>query len=152
MKINGKKDILKNSYTYSFNTIKSPNEIFELLLGVENWWIGIYGETITGFSKKVGDEFSFKAGDGAHYSKQRLIELNPNKKIVWLVTESHLSFLNNPDEWVNTKIGFEISQDRNKSKITFSHKGLIPKIECYDGCSGAWTKYLQNLEKKLNQE
>ncbi|MCB9248673.1 MAG: hypothetical protein H6613_09070 [Ignavibacteriales bacterium] len=54
-----KKDILKNSYTYSFNTIKSPNEIFELLLGVENWWIGIYGETITGFSKKVGDEFSF---------------------------------------------------------------------------------------------
>ncbi len=146
------KDVLPISYAYSFNSIKNPKEIFELLLDIENWWSGLYEETITGKSSRLDDEFTFKAGGGAHYSKQRLIELDTYKKIVWLVTESHLTFLNNPDEWTNTKIGFEISHDRNKSKITFSHEGLIPKIECYDVCTGAWTQYLQNLEKKLNQE
>ena len=146
------KDVLANSYTYSFNSIRNPKEIFELLLDIENWWSGLYEETITGTSKKLDDEFSFKAGEGAHFSKQKLIELVANKKIVWLVTESHLSFLDNPGEWTNTKICFEIYQEMNKSKIIFSHEGLIPKIDCYDVCTGAWTQYLQNLEKKLNQE
>jgi hypothetical protein len=97
----------------------------------------------------MGDEFSFLAGGGMHFCKQKLIELIPNKKIVWLVTESNLSFLENPKEWENTKLIFDISEKENKTKVTFTHKGLEPQIECYDGCSNAWTQYFQNLENTL---
>ena len=51
---------------------------------------GLYNETVLGKSEKVGDEFSFSAGGGAHYSNQKLVELIPNKKIQWFVTDLSL--------------------------------------------------------------
>ena len=90
-----KQKMKKDSYTNSFTSSKTSDEVFEALLNVQQWWTGFYEETIKGKSKRVDDEFIFKAGGGAHYSKQKLIELIPNKKIVWLVTDSKLNFLNN---------------------------------------------------------
>ncbi len=140
----------KENFTYSFTSSKPSEEIYKLLLNIEQWWSGVYEETITGKSDKIEDEFSFKAGGGAHYTKQKLVELIPNKKIVWIVTESDLSFLNEPGEWKNTKISFEISKEENdKTRVTFTHDGLTPEIECYNACSSGWTSYLKNLEKKL---
>ena len=140
----------EDSFKKSFKTSKSAEEVFNLLLDIEQWWSGIYGEEIKGESKKIGDEFTFKAGGGAHYSKQKLIELIPNEKVVWLITDSTLSFLSNTGEWINTKIGFTISTEENSTVITFTHDGLVPQIECYNACSGGWTRYLDKLEEKLN--
>jgi Activator of Hsp90 ATPase homolog 1-like protein len=137
------------NFEYTFTTSKKANEVFEHLINPENWWVGLFGETIEGRSNAIGDEFSFKAGDGIHYSNQKLTELVDNKKIVWLVTESNLSFLKNINEWAGTKISFDITKEDNKTKVTFTHDGLIPQIECYGGCSSAWTKYLHNLENIL---
>ena len=66
------------------------------------------------------------------------MELIPNKKVVWLVTESKINFVENKTEWTDTSIIFEIDTMKDKTKLTFTHKGLVPAIECYDGCSGAW--------------
>ncbi len=137
------------NFQYSFTTSKKINEVFTHLMDPKNWWVGLFGETIEGKSNHINDEFSFTAGDGVHYSNQKLIELIPNKKIVWLVTESNLSFLKNTNEWAGTKICFDVEEESDKTKITFTHDGLIPKIECYGGCSGAWTQYLQNLKEHL---
>jgi hypothetical protein len=137
------------SFSYSFKSSKSPEAVFELLLDIDKWWSGLYAETIQGESHKVNDEFSFKAGEGMHYSKQQLIELIPNKRIVWLVTDSNLTFLSDTGEWTNTMICFDISKEGKQTNVTFTHEGLIPQIECYDSCSGAWSQYLENLAKKL---
>lgn len=139
----------KENFTYSFTSSKTPGEIFELLLDIEQWWSGLYEETIKGKSHKLNDEFSFEAGNGIHYSKQKLVELIPGKRIVWQVTDSKLNFLTDPGEWANTKICFDISGEGNKTMVTFTHDGLVPRIECYDQCSDAWTGYLDNLMKKL---
>ena len=145
------KDIImkKENFAYSFESLKTPGDIFKLLLDIEQWWSGLYEETIKGESHKLNDEFSFKAGNGVHYSKQKLVELLPNKRIVWLVTDSKLNFLSDPSEWTNTKICFDISKEKDKTIVTFTHDGLTPLIECYNQCSGAWTGYLENLKKKL---
>ncbi len=132
-------------FTFEFETSKASEEIFKILLDVRSWWMGLYSENISGNSDKVNDEFTFHAGDGVHYSKQKLVELIPGKKIVWLVMESNLSFLKKTDEWTGTKICFEINTDKNSTKVRFTHIGLVPKIECYKDCSGAWTQYLQKL-------
>ena len=126
----------KENFTYSFRSSKTPNAIFELLLNVDQWWSGLFEETITGKSHTLNDEFSFKAGNGAHYSKQKLVELIPGKKIVWLVTDSRLGFLSEPAEWTNTKICFEISKQEDKTQVTFTHEGLTPVIECYEAAPG----------------
>ena len=130
-----------------FNTAilveQSPDKVFSTLLNVRAWWSGLYDESFEGSSEKVGDEFSFRAGGGAHYTKQKLVELVPNQKVAWLITESNLSFVDTTDEWTGTKIGFDLSEENGKTKITFQHQGLVPQLECYDSCAPAWTQYVQ---------
>lgn len=139
----------KKDFQYSFITSKESSEVFAHLINPKNWWVGLFGEIIEGKSKEINDEFTFKAGDGVHYSNQKLIEIIADKKILWLVTESNLSFLKNTNEWAGTKLCFTIEEDGDNTKITFTHLGLTPQIECYGSCSNAWTQYQKNLQEFL---
>ena len=133
----------KSNFTVTLLCKKAPASIFQTLLNVRSWWSGLYFEEFTGSSEKIGDVFTFKAGDGAHYTEQKLIELIPDKKIVWLVTESELIFLEKMDEWKGTKLIFEIAQQKENTEVKFIHEGLTPMSECYDSCAPAWTQYIQ---------
>jgi hypothetical protein len=137
------------NFQYSFTTTKNADEVFMHLVDPRNWWVGIFNETIKGKSEYLNDEFSFRAGDGVHFSNQKLVELMVPKKLVWLVTESNLSFLKNTNEWAGTKICFDIEKEGDEIRVTFTHYGLIPLIECYGNCSSAWTQYMQNLQESL---
>lgn len=138
-----------NDFTYTFTSPQPVEAIFETLQDVRKWWFGVYDETITGSSSKVGDEFTFIAGGGVHNTTQKMIELIPNKKIAWQVTAANLSFLKKPEEWQNTTFNFELTKEGSNTRVTFTHVGLRPDIECYDACSGGWTQYLKRLEQKL---
>ena len=140
------------NFSYTFTTSKSPEEVFNILIDPKKWWVVFHNEIITGNSEKLNDEFTFSAGNGAHNSVQKLVELIPNKKITWKVIDSNLIFLKIPNEWTATKIGFEISTKGNQTKVIFTHDGLIPQFECYGGCSNAWSQYLKNLELELSKK
>jgi hypothetical protein len=132
-------------YTYSFESSKPPKQIFKTLLEASGWWSGLYSEKFGGTSGILNEEFTFVAGGGAHRTKQRLIELIPDKRIVWLVVESNLNFLKNPGEWTGTRISFDILSKGNKRQVRFTHAGLVPSLESYDGCASAWTQYMNRL-------
>ena len=136
-------------FHYGFTTRLTPADVFDWLKNPGNWWVGLFGETIEGRSEKVGDRFSFRAGEGMHESHQELIELEAGKRITWLVTGSHLSFLEKPDEWAGTKIRFDIESDEGQTKVRFVHEGLVPQIECYGNCAPAWTQYMEHLRRAL---
>ena len=90
-----------------------------------------------------------QAGDGLHSTKHKLIEVIPDKKVVWLTTYCKLDFIEHKDEWTATKIIFEISTNGNSTELKFTHEGLTPTVECYDACAPAWTQYLENKLKPL---
>jgi hypothetical protein len=134
---------MTKDFTFTIFTDQSPEHVFKVIRDVRSWWSGLYNESFSGESKELNDEFSFRAGDGVHYSKQKLMEVIPNERVVWLITESELTFLEQKDEWVGTKIVFEISEKDGKTELVFTHQGLTPEIECYDSCAPAWSMYLQ---------
>jgi hypothetical protein len=133
-----------NSFSKTLITNRSPEEVFHAVNNVRLWWTGYYSEKINGDSQQLNDEFTFSAGDGVHFSKQKLIEVIPGKKIVWLISEANLSFVEKPDEWVGTKVIFTISKKGDKTELIFTHEGLTPDFQCYEGCAPAWTQYLDN--------
>jgi len=134
---------MKKSFSKSFIVDKPAAEVFNAIKNVRGWWSGLFSEEFEGSTEKIGDEFSFRAGGGVHYSKQKLVEVVPNKKIVWLITDSELSFLKNKNEWTGTRIVFDLSEEGDKTRLTFTHEGLVPEFECYDTCSSVWSQYLQ---------
>ena len=136
---------MKNkNFTTTIIVDQTPEEVFNAIRNVRGWWSGYYSEEIKGDTEELNDEFSFRAGGGAHYSRQKLVEVIPNKKVVWLVTDSKLDFLEKKDEWTGTKVSFDISTKGNKTELAFTHEGLTPEIECYNSCAPAWSQYLQN--------
>lgn len=130
---------------------QSPAEVFRAIQNVKKWWSGFYREQIEGNTTNLNGEFTFLAAGGAHYSKQKLVELIPEKKLVWLVTDSKLTFIKNEGEWIGSKFGFEIARQENGTKITFTHMGLVPEVECYEDCTMGWTQYLLALIRDLEK-
>ncbi len=131
------KKLTEPYFTTTIFVDQTPEEVYNSINNVSGWWQG----EIEGSTTKLNDEFIYRMGD-IHYSKQKLVEVVPNEKIVWLVTESNLSFINNKSEWTGTKIIFEISEINNKTKLRFTHLGLVPECECYGDCSNGWTRLI----------
>jgi Activator of Hsp90 ATPase homolog 1-like protein len=134
----------KQDYTASITVNATPQEAFKSINSVSKWWT----EDLKGSSQKLNDEFTVRFGD-VHVSKQKLVEVIPDKKVVWLVTDSKLNFIENKQEWTNTKISFEIARNDNKTQIRFTHFGLVPNVECYDSCVKGWDEYIKGSLFKL---
>jgi hypothetical protein len=131
---------MKNeNYTATIEVAKSPQDVFNLLKDVSKWW----SKDFEGSSAKLNDEFVI-SHPGRHYSKQKLVEVIPGKKIVWLVTDSKLSWIKkDKHEWTNTKMVFDITVKGEKTLLHFTHEGLVPEKECYAMCERGWNMVIR---------
>lgn len=127
-----------SSFTTTLLVDQTPEQAFNAINNVRGWW----SETLKGSSEKLNDEFTYQY-KGMHSTTHKLTEVIPNKKVVWLVTDSYLSFVQDHDEWTGTTISFDISGENDKTKIVFTHHGLTNETECFDACSKGWTYYIQ---------
>ncbi len=84
-----------------------------------------------------------------HRTTQRITELVPDRKVIWHVVDSKINFVRDKTEWNGTDIVFEISPEGSRTELRFTHIGLVPTIEGYDGCSGAWGFYVGDSLRRL---
>jgi hypothetical protein len=127
------------NYTTTFTVDQSPEEVYAAINNVQGWWTGNPG--IEGSADKLGDEFIYNYKP-YHYSKQKIVELIPAKKVVWQVLESSINFVEDKSEWKGTTITFDISKKGDKTEVRFTHIGLVPNVECFDSCSNGWNTYI----------
>ena len=117
--------MISQKYTVAIEVANSPIDVFNYIINdVSNFW----PEEFEGESTKLNDEFVFRLGD-THYSKNKVIEFVPNKKVVWLVTESIRKTDN--FEWTGTKMIFELTPKGDNTLLEFTYDGFILENE-YD--------------------
>jgi len=132
------------SYATSVLVHESPHDVFEAVTNPRAWW----SQTITGDTSRQDDVFEFEV-EGVHYSKQELVEVVPDQRVVWRVTDATMTFLEDQHEWTGTRIVFSIDRDGDRTRLTFTHEGLVPDIECYKFCMPSWEQYVEGSLRKL---
>ena len=134
-------------YQATIAVSQTAHEAFTAINNVSNWWT----ENLKGHSEKLNDVFTVDFGDN-NFVTHKLIEVIPDKKVMWLVTDCYLSWFNDKTEWNDTKMSFEISTKGNSTEINFTHVGLVPEVECYDMCVKGWDQYVKGSLFKLITE
>lgn len=109
-------------YTVEIELVKSPDDVFDHLIDLSKWW----PEEFEGESIKRNSEFIFRTGD-SHYSKNKVVEFVPDKKLAWLVTESIRKTDN--FEWTGTKMIFELTPHGNHTRLRFTYDGVVLENE-----------------------
>ena len=128
---------MDESLTIELTSGKSPEQAFAAICDVRAWWSGqIEGET-----DRLGAEFTYTVPD-IHYSKFRITELTPGRRVAWLVLESHLSFVADKEEWTGTTVVFDVTERDGLTHVRFTHEGLRPNHECFGVCQRAWGEYV----------
>jgi hypothetical protein len=129
-------------YTATIEVAKSPTDVYKCITeDIAKWW---GGRDFDGRACQVNDEFTIHH-PGAHYSKQLVVELIPDKRVVWLVQESYLNWLKrDPHEWTNTKMVYELTGMGDITVLHFTHQGLTPDKESYERCSQGWDMVIKD--------
>ena len=103
--------------------------------GLSAWWTNdTQGEG------KVGEMLKFRFDGGGFDMK--VLELQPGKRVLWQVIEG-------PEEWVGTKISFDLKQEGDWTIILFKHQGWKEPVEFMHHCSTKWAVFLLSLKSLL---
>lgn len=124
-------------YTATISVDKSPATAFNAIKNFRAWW----SEEIEGPTDQLNETFFYHYKD-IHLCKIKLVEVIENKKLVYEVIANEFSFTKDKSEWIGTKLIFETVTEDGKTKVIFTHKGLVPEYECYNVCNDAWTGYI----------
>ncbi|MCK0159624.1 SRPBCC family protein [Allomuricauda sp. F6463D] len=82
------------------------------------------------------NEFDFDEG---YITKFKIIELKENNKIVWECIASD-------EEWVGTKVSFELLEKGNKTTVTLKHFDWRERTDFYRWCNYNWAMFLFRLK------
>lgn len=132
--------------TITVNT--SAHDAMKKIGQVNLWW----KKNFTGSTEKPNDRFTVPFGElngETSFVDFVVSEIIPEKKAVWKVTNCYLPWFKDKKEWNDTEVVFELSEENGKTKINFTHIGLVPEVECYSACEQGWnghiTKDLMNF-------
>lgn len=103
--------------------------------GLSGWWT-----SDTRGERKVGGVIQFRFGNGGF--DMRVLELEPTKRVVWQVIDG-------PEEWVGTKISFDLKQNDGWAVVVFKHADWKEPVDFMYHCSTKWAVFLLSLKSLL---
>jgi hypothetical protein len=136
----------QKDFSYSFTVKASAKEAMKKISQVDLWW----AKKFEGKASKLNNEFSVYFGKpGDTFVNFKISEVIPDKKIIWLVTDCNLHWINDKKEWNGTECIWTLSEKDGKTKVDFVHKGVTPDSECYESCEPGWTHHIKDSLIKL---
>jgi uncharacterized protein YndB with AHSA1/START domain len=114
----------------------SPGDVYQALTtrdGLAGWWtVDTQGESA------VGEVLQFRFGEKGGFDME-VLELQPDERVVWKV-------VGGPDEWIGTKVDWELRQDDDHTIVLFRHEGWKEPVEFMHHCSTKWAIFMMSLK------
>ncbi len=123
-------------YQRSLETQLSASEAMVHIATVSEWWT----RSFTGQAGHAGDTFSVYFGKT--FVDFEVTERLPDEKVVWRVMRSSLPWLMDHNEWTGTEVIWELSPAGAKTRISMTHRGLVPQAECFGRCEAGWNFFV----------
>ena len=118
----------------------SSNEVYKALAtreGLASWWTNdTQGETYVG--GVIQFRFRLEGSELGGFD-MKVLELHPAKRVLWQV-------VGGPEEWIGTRVSWELKQDGEYSFVLFKHQGWKEPVEFMHHCSTKWAIYLMSLK------
>ena len=137
---------MNTNYTREIIVSSTPYAVYKALTtGFDKWWT-------TGCNpvSKTGDQITFKFWPS--YWVMQASNLVPEELVELECIEAHhlhdglpSSILN---EWKGSILKWEIQKQGKKTKIVFTHEGLVSSLECYEVCVQGWEYFFVNSLKQ----
>jgi hypothetical protein len=128
----------KIDFTSSIIAKIGAHEAIKKISQVPEWW----GVSFIGSAEKQNDTFTIKMG-GDSFFDMRVAELIPGQRVVWLISDCHMPWYADKKEWANNRLIFDLEEENGSTKLTFTHEGLTPDVECYKDCEPGWTHWIK---------
>jgi hypothetical protein len=128
----------QQDYQFSFITPVGSEEALEGIGDVSAWW----AKKVEGSSHLLHDIFTVRFGDT--FVRFEITERIPGKKLVWYVTNCFLHWQNDKHEWKGTSVVWEVEPAAEGTRVTMTHKGLVPEVECFEDCQRGWNDHVGN--------
>jgi uncharacterized protein YndB with AHSA1/START domain len=117
------------------STLDDVYDALTTVEGLSGWWAtDTQGET------EVGGVLQFRFEPGGFDMK--ILELQPAKRVLWQVVDG-------PEEWIGTKVSWELKQEDDFTIILFKHEGWREPVEFMYHCSTKWAIFLMSLKSLL---
>jgi uncharacterized protein YndB with AHSA1/START domain len=118
----------------------SLNDVYKALStrdGVAGWW-----SSETEGESEVGGVLKFRFTNGGVELGRidtKVLELVPATRVLWEV-------VGGPEEWIGTKISYDLKQDGDYVRVLFKHEGWKEPVEFMHHCSTKWAIFLMSLK------
>jgi len=104
------------------------------LEGLSGWWTGTRGDG------RAGGVLQFRFGERGFDIE--VLALEPARRVAWRVIDG-------PEEWIGTRIGFDIREGDGWAVVLFRHEGWKEPVEFMHHCSTKWAVFLISLKSLL---
>jgi uncharacterized protein YndB with AHSA1/START domain len=131
-------------FTTTFVVDQTAAEVFSAVTDVRGWW----SQQIDGDTDRLHAEFHYDNGE-VHQSTMHIMDFVPQQRVVWKCLANTFNFVDDPAEWVGTTLHFVMSAEGERTRLTFTHVGLVPDYECFEVCSSAWGGYVGDSLRSL---
>lgn len=121
---------VKASLDHVYKALATPE-------GVAGWWT-----TESTGDNQTGGMLKFRFTDNGRelgVFEMKILELHPGKRVEWQVVKG-------PDEWLGTRIRFELKQEGEFTIVLFRHEGWKEPVEFMYHCSTKWAIFLMSLK------
>ena len=131
-----------DDFTAVLNLPASPDTVsalFTSAAGVSCWWGSTEGDGA------VGGTLVTSFGDHG-VNAMRVLEAGPTRVVWEPIALDGTTPTGHTQEWLGTRIEFDIIPADSGSELRFRHAGLTPQLECWGDCFAGWRHFMASID------